>query len=312
MLCVLFLGSVRVAGCMASRPHIFGKSELRKLPRLPGGALVETDNKGRSARGYFIRNGNRLVVIFHGRGTTIYHEAYPARKLARNGFSVLLFEYPGYGISSNFSPSESNYYSDAQALISMVQEKYSFAPRNTIAWGYSLGTGTAVEMLQRKLVGKAILLAPYTSIPALAARRTIPILPHLLIHDRFASRAKAPDIRTPVLIIHGIKDSTIPFAMGRELHERFPNSTLIRIPDGTHRLFAGMRNRHWRTIYRFIKSPGCEKNTGCDTSNGRLESPGFARLSPGNATLFAIAMFVSLMEDYAVFRFFRWVRSRAE
>lgn len=243
---------VRVVGCQISRPILFQGNDFKKLPDL-GGFVVQRENENRIVRGYLVPKGKHLVVIFHGRGTTIFHESYPARKFLQNGFSVLLFEYPGYGISRDFAASEENYYSDAGVLLGHVQAKHGFIAQHSIAWGYSLGSGLAVEMAHRGLVSKLILLSPYTSIPDLVAWRTIPVVPHILIHDTFDSRAKAAGIEASVLIVHGSQDRTIPFSMAASLHDRFPRSTLMKLEKANHHLFQFMTGGHWDQVHRFMR-----------------------------------------------------------
>src|SRR6185436_13152671 len=136
------------------------------------------------------------------------------------------------------SSSESNIYSDTEAAVSFVQNKFSFSKQNTVAVGYSLGTGVAVEMARRDLVSKIILLAPYTSIPEVASYRYVPVLPHFLIWDRFNSGSKSKDIKLPVLIIHGKKDILVPYFMGEKLSKSFSNARLITLPGADHYLFG--------------------------------------------------------------------------
>jgi pimeloyl-ACP methyl ester carboxylesterase len=66
-----------------------------------------------------------------------------------------------------------------------------------------------------------ILEAPYTAIVDVAAG-AYPVFPvRLLMRDRYDTRSLVSTIKVPVLIVHADGDPVIPFAMGRELAERF-------------------------------------------------------------------------------------------
>lgn len=220
---------------------------------------MKIKSENRMANGFLIYRGGRLVVIFHGRGTSIWHESYLARKLITNGgFSVLLFEYPGYGISSKFEGSEHNYYTDAAALLRHIQTTYKFSPKRSVAWGYSLGSGVAVEIAKRNLVSRLVLLSPYTSISDMVTHRHPILAPvsRLLVWDNFDSESKAASIDQPVIILHGREDKIVPYTMSKDLHRQFPNSLLLELKSGNHRLFSSMKEAHWRTLFRFMRAPG--------------------------------------------------------
>ncbi|WP_338052884.1 alpha/beta hydrolase [Pyxidicoccus trucidator] len=100
--------------------------------------------------------------------------------------------------------------------------------------GRSIGTGVAVEMAMRGHGARLMLVSPYTSIPELAGLM-LPFLPaRLLVRDRFDTLSKAPDLKLPVLIIHGEQDELIPVEMGRRLGTRFPQATVQTVAGAGH------------------------------------------------------------------------------
>jgi fermentation-respiration switch protein FrsA (DUF1100 family) len=63
-----------------------------------------------------------------------------------------------------------------------------------------------------------VLLAPYTSVVDVGARR-YPLFPvSLLMRDRFDSRSKIAAVHTPVMIVTGERDRVVPADMGHELY----------------------------------------------------------------------------------------------
>lgn len=83
--------------------------------------------------------------------------------------------------------------------------------------GWSLGTGIAVQMAIERPVAGVVLLAPYTSIVDVGARR-YPIFPvSLLMRDRFDSMSKIAGVHAPVMIVTGERDLVVPPDMGHAL-----------------------------------------------------------------------------------------------
>ena len=84
---------------------------------------------------------------------------------------------------------------------------------SNIVDGFSIGSGPATELAATKPVGKLVLEAPFLSAPRVVTRiRILPI-------DPFPNLKMIKDVKCPVLIIHGTKDSVIPYRHGKELFE---------------------------------------------------------------------------------------------
>jgi uncharacterized protein len=62
-----------------------------------------------------------------------------------------------------------------------------------------------------------ILDAPYTSVADVAAGHYWFLPVRWLLADQYNSRAHIADVRAPLLVIHGARDTIIPVAMGRAM-----------------------------------------------------------------------------------------------
>jgi uncharacterized protein len=164
------------------------------------------------------RSGFHTIVYFHGNSHHMGGRARIYTALAEKGFGILAVSYRGYGKSSG-SPSEEGLYQDGRAALRFLQERLGLAPENTILFGESLGTGVAVQMALEHSIGAIILEAPYTSVAGRAAEiyNFIPVL--WLIKDKFDTLKKIPALKSPVLILHGELDRTIPVMHGKALLE---------------------------------------------------------------------------------------------
>ena len=175
-----------------------------------------------------------VVVHFHGNGEQIAWVAWLGDELARRGLSFAAVEYPGYPGAPG-TPSEAAIVATSSRALSHLTGPMGIARERIVLSGQSLGTGVAVRLAADGWGTRMVLLSPYTSLPALAARglfRAFPV--RLLMRDRFDSGSLASRIRLPVLVLHGNRDEVVPFALGRALAETFPHARLVEVPDAGH------------------------------------------------------------------------------
>lgn len=192
--------------------------------------------------------GAPTVVFFHGNGEQLSDLAHVGPALAEAGVGLLAPEYPGYGWAEG-TPSEAAIYAWAEASLAWLRAQGVLDPR-TVLVGHSLGTGVAVELARRGHGARVALLAPYTSIPDVV-RRMLPFLPvRLLARDRFDSLAKAPEVKVPVLILHGTKDPTVPFRLGRRLADALPDVRFEALEGEGHMI---IEPEHFRRVARFAQ-----------------------------------------------------------
>jgi hypothetical protein len=155
-------------------------------------------------------------LAFHGNAANIANRADIYKFLADLPVNVLAVEYRGYGRSEG-SPSEPGVYLDAQAAYEYLVKEKGIAPQKIIAFGVSLGTAVATDLVSQREVGALVLEAPFPSAKALA-RRVYPFLPLLgsVIRSRFDTAAKLKNIRVPVLVVHCAQDPVIAFSLGED------------------------------------------------------------------------------------------------
>lgn len=164
------------------------------------------------------RDGMPTILYFHGNASHMGNRAGIYSALAGKGFGVFSISYRGYGKSEG-SPHEKGLYTDAQAAISFLTQENKIPLDHLILYGESLGTGVAVEMAQEHNVKAVILQAPYTSVSGRAAEIYFFMPVKLVMVDHFDSLSKITKIKSPLLIIHGELDITIPIRHGKRLLE---------------------------------------------------------------------------------------------
>jgi hypothetical protein len=178
------------------------------------------------------RDDKPVILYFHGNGGALRYRVDRFRKIIGDGIGLVAIEYRGYG-GSNESPSETGLIADGEAAYAFAAARYQ--AQQLVLWGESLGSGVAVALAAEKPVGRVILEAPFTSAAAVAATRYWYLPVRLLMKDQYRSDERIGKVTAPVLILHGMHDHVVPFAMGERMFEltKAPKH-IVRFIDGDH------------------------------------------------------------------------------
>ena len=159
--------------------------------------------------------GRPTLLYFHGQGGTLLARAARFKRFMAQGWGVYMITWRGYGGSTG-SPSETHNVADAALAYDALRQS-GVAAKDIVVYGESLGTGVAVQLATAKPAAGLILDAPYTSTVDVAAAR-YPFFPvRLAMRDTYQSSRFITDVRMPVLILHGERDTIIPVRYGQAL-----------------------------------------------------------------------------------------------
>jgi uncharacterized protein len=172
------------------------------------------------------------VVLAHGNGGNMSHRLDKARLLHDLGWSVLLFDYRGYGASAG-KPSEEGTYEDMAAAVEHILSARGVSEGQLVLYGESLGGAVAVEAACRRTPGALVVDSSFTGLRDMAPHY-YPWLPAPLLRYRYDSLSRMPAVRCPVLVMHSPQDDVVPFAMGRALYDAAPESKRFTELAGGH------------------------------------------------------------------------------
>lgn len=179
--------------------------------------FVPLPDGGRIAMLHLPNPDSRFTLIFsHGNGEDLGHIAGFLAALAELGFSVLAYDYSGYGLSTGGPPGERATYRDIEAVYDYARTELGVPAGQILLHGRSVGTGPSLHLAATRPVGGVILESGFTSAFRVMTRIT------LLPFDRFPNLKRMRELDVPVLVIHGTRDRVIPFRMGRALYEAAP------------------------------------------------------------------------------------------
>jgi len=178
------------------------------------------------------RENRPVILYFHGNGGALRYRVERFHKLIRDGVGLVALEYRGFG-GNGGTPTEAGLIADAEAAYAFAAARYP--AKQIVLWGESLGTGVAVALAAQKPVGRVILEAPFTSAAAVAAERYWYMPIRLLMKDQYRSDERIGQVTAPVLILHGVHDHVIAFAMGQRMFElTSAPKHIVRFLDGDH------------------------------------------------------------------------------
>lgn len=178
------------------------------------------------------KEGKPVVLFFHGNGEVLAWRVPRFRAITADGTGLVTLSFRGYGGSTG-QPTEEGLLNDGVAAYAFAAAHYP--PERIVPWGYSLGTGVAVAIAASRPVGKLILEAPYTSTVDVAAELFWYMPVRWLMRDTFRSEERIADVKVPLLIMHGEKDTVVPERLGRRLFDLAKGpKRFVPFPLGNH------------------------------------------------------------------------------
>lgn len=229
-------------------------SEIGAPALVPDGLAVQVEQvrfstpDGHHLDGWFFKPSEEpLATILYLRGRGQAFELWAteeratafARFLQGIGCAFFVFDYRG-SPGGNGRLTERGSYLDAEGALAYLRARTDVDPKRLVYYGFSLGTGVAVELARRRPAAGLVLRAPFTSVRDLVKchrprLRPLMALAPWLPMTRYDSAAKIGMVRMPLLIMHGDADELIPYWMGRRLYELAPGpKRFVTFPNSGH------------------------------------------------------------------------------
>lgn len=186
-------------------------------PRITEHRLTTPDNNTLIVWAAKAKHNKPTLVYFHGNAGNLATRAQRFDRLLDRGYGFVAMGYRGSSGSTG-TPSEKHIRNDSLLLYSKL-ETYVGKTRKLVFYGESLGTTVAIHLAAKHAPKGLILEAPFTSIKA-RARESLPMFPTGLgLRDTWNSLDQMPGITSPLLVLHGTADTTVPFAHGKRIFE---------------------------------------------------------------------------------------------
>lgn len=218
----------------------------------PSSQFIEPKDKyqninHRHLHGWLLENktSNKIILYCHGNAGNISHEEKKIVALRNLGYSVLAFDYSGYGKSGGV-PSEQQLYDDASDMISFISQKYR--PEQIILYGFSLGGPVATYAARKYAIPTLILESPLPSIKIYLKSKYHMLSFFAPLFPEFDTYAYLDGFKGKSLLLHSAEDEVISY-------ESIKN--LINISSSNIQMGGSHNNPviPWNDLKTFIETP---------------------------------------------------------
>jgi fermentation-respiration switch protein FrsA (DUF1100 family) len=211
--------------------------------------LTTPDGVKLAARHWPNPSAKYTVLYLHGNYEDLGSIGEYLPQFIAAGYAAFAIDYRHYGHSGG-NPTEANTIADVELAYDYVRNTLHVPADRIIIFGYSLGSGPAVELALHQPAAGLVLQGAYVS-----AYRVMTHIP-LLLGDKFVNISKVPRLQLPVFVIHGMADSTVPFWHGEAVYETITARKMkLFVEGGPH---SGLETytgpRYWVELKKFTDS----------------------------------------------------------
>jgi hypothetical protein len=225
-------------------------------------AFFDTEDGERLHAWFFPSETDSPVILHcHGNAGNISHRLDLVQPFLRNGLSLFLYDYRGFGRSSG-RPYEPGLYRDGLAAWNYLVEKEKVAPERIVLHGHSIGAAVAVEVALKKNVRGLVIESGFTSTKDMAKTMALFALFSPLLPVHYNNIEKISRLGLPKLIVHGDRDEIVPFSMGQKLFEAaMPPKFFCAVKDAGHNdvLIVG-GEKYFEVFAEFVRNGKIERN----------------------------------------------------
>lgn len=248
---VLYIGgiylSLNLFAWLFSEKLIFAP-QSPSYTRLPYQVKIPSGNGEKINAVYLESTDTRYTILFsHGNAEDLGKVAPFMRQFQELGYSVLMYDYRGYGTSEG-RPSVRKVYQDVDAAYHWLVKKKGVDPKTIISQGRSVGGGPASWLAANREVGGLVLESTFVS--AFRVKTVVPLMPW----DKFNNLQHIRQTTCPVLVVHGRQDKVLPFWHGKKLYDAAPGKKAhLWVDNGEHNDYAYVAgDRYFDSFQAFI------------------------------------------------------------
>lgn len=183
-------------------------------------------------------------LFFHGNAENLTSHFVGLYWLPSQGYSYLIFDYPGYNLSDG-SPTPLSTVDAGKSVLRWIGENKESGP--LYVYGQSLGGNIALRVIQEmkgEVPVKAVIVdgsfLSYRDVGrSILAKHwltwAIQPLSYVVLSDKYAPDFDQEGLQAPLLVIHGEKDPVVPVDQGKKIFfsAREPKQIWL-LPDGGH------------------------------------------------------------------------------
>jgi pimeloyl-ACP methyl ester carboxylesterase len=241
------------------KPHL---TSIEKKLNAKVEAVTFKSANGKNLSGlYFKRDGAKYVfLVSHGNAGNVAHRLVHVIHMLNLGVSVLLYDYQGYGQSEG-EPSVNGIVEDGVAAYDFLTKDKGWKAGQVISYGESLGCAVACQISKQRDVAAIVLQSGFASLPGAARDRFIwlNLFPDFTFPQPQLNNCEILSCRhTPLLIIHGSKDSILPLKYAEQMFAAAAEpKRLVKLKNSGHNdVLDADLNDYLAALTSFLKDLG--------------------------------------------------------
>ena len=224
----LGLALLGAAACYSLDPFLYKRTPVERYTLPAEGASPEETVRPEQIEGVDLRVNDRVrlgaayvksiqqpprayVLYFHGICCNLDLHIDRAKRLANLGYDVLIFDYRGWGTSTNVEPSEPGLLEDSRAALAWLVERTGLPASRLVYYGRSFGSAVATQLAADTPPGALILESPFSSVRGLvedSSRMDLPV--GFLSEGSWDTEGRVRAMEgVPLLLLHGAADDFV-------------------------------------------------------------------------------------------------------
>jgi hypothetical protein len=151
------------------------------------------------------------VLYFHGVCCNLDAHLARPKGLSNLGYDVLVFDYRGWGASTDVEPSEPGLLEDSRAALAWLSARAGVPADRLVYYGRSFGAAVATQLAVDAPPAALILESPFTSVQGLVRDSgNLDIPAGYISEGSWDNEGRLPTLRdVPLLLLHGRADDFV-------------------------------------------------------------------------------------------------------
>ena len=174
------------------------------------------------------------VIFFHGKGGHLDTALPRAKRWANLGYDVLVFDYRGWGTSTELTPTEAGILEDTRAAHAWMLARIGPANANRLVfYGQSLGSATSTQLAEQEAPTLLILESAFASIHDFATDSSGTDFPVGFIAEaKWNTVDRIRNVHVPVLLLHGLADDFVRPEFSRKIFANANDPKQLELVEG--------------------------------------------------------------------------------
>lgn len=221
---------------------------------IPFQDVTLTTSDGESINAWHLERERPLaqILFWHGNGGNLSMWLDVLAGMHEQNFAVFALDYRGYGKSSG-TPSEQGLYRDTEAFVSYFNEHLRAQGVPLIFWGRSLGGAVAAYATKVATPDALVLESAFPDVRSLLRDQPVINLLSVFSSYRFPAAEFLQRFERPILVMHGDRDSIIPFAQGQALFDRLRGPKQLVVLRGRDHNDLHTGEEYWRPVRQLVQ-----------------------------------------------------------